>query len=328
MVLMTRTYRFTCAGSVRLLAGVALAAVVAGCGSSVSGTGASTAGAGTPATTTSPTQGAGGLASGADAAKPAGVASGLIHQANTPQLTQSGSGSGVGSGSAPSVSAGATVGVGAGEAVGVKQPGHKDTAAKGSDSDASGPDGDDDSPADRAARPAGRTTTSATTGNKAPSAVTTTTKSPGVRVVVERKTVVRDVIVHVPTRPSGPLAAFLSSSNPVLQSAQFVVLGGNVGCSLHAGGLRCTVKRRDWTGPAQPRSCRSGWGNTIELPDKGAAKFICGRASAIAVGAKLIPNGWDDRVGRFTCQVRSIGVYCFSTSGHGLTMSRAGFATY
>ena len=104
--------------------------------------------------------------------------------------------------------------------------------------------------------------------------------------------------------------------------------GGNLGCSLSGGALRCTVKRRVWTGPSQPVSCKSGWGNTISLPTRGAAHFTCGRAGAISSRAKLIPNGWDDRLGRFICQVRSIGVYCYSSSGHGLMISRSGFATY
>ncbi len=328
----------------RLFAAAAVAAALAGCGASTSGAGGSTTTAGSGAAAPGPqapgtsTSGAGAGTIAANAPAPAHVNNSLIHQSAAPPVTQAGLQ--LGHANAPSVSGGSSGTVAAGDGAGVSEPGSKATNAKGKDTDARGPDGDDDSAADRGTRSAAtttstqsttstqRTTSTPRTTSTTPTRLKVNTTASGPRVVVKVKTVLRDVIVHVPSRPSGPLTAFRPSLNPMLQQTQFVVAGGNVGCSLSGGALRCTVKRRVWTGPSQPVSCKSGWGNTISLPTRGAAHFTCGRASAISNRAKLIPNGWDDQLGRFTCQVRSIGVYCYSPSDHGLVISRSGFATY
>jgi hypothetical protein len=43
----------------------------------------------------------------------------------------------------------------------------------------------------------------------------------------------------------------------------------------------------------------------------------------------VIPDGSDDTVGQFTCQVRSFGVDCFNASDRrGLLVSRTGYTTY
>ncbi len=41
-----------------------------------------------------------------------------------------------------------------------------------------------------------------------------------------------------------------------------------------------------------------------------------------------MPDGWDDTVGRITCQVRRFGVNCFSAHGHGFILSRTGYTLY
>ncbi len=329
---MTRTYSFARAGSMRLLAAAAVAAAIAGCGATTSGAGGSTTTAGSGAAAPgsqspgSSTATAGAGSSGANAPAPAHVNNSLIHQSGAPQVTQAGLH--VGRANAPSVSGGSSVTVGSGEGAGVTEPASKGTSDKGKDTDAGGPDGDDDSPADRGTKSTAFTTRTPTTAHTTTAPLKLNTTALGPRVVVKVKTVLRDVIVHVPSHPSGPLTAFRPSRNPMLQQNEFVVAGGNVSCSLYVGGLRCTVKRRAWSGPSQPVSCKLGWGNTISLPTRGAAHFTCGRVRPVSSQVKLIPNGWDDQLGRFICQVRSIGVYCYSPSGHGLMISRTGFATY
>ncbi len=317
---MTRPYSFARRGSARLLAGASLAAALAGCGATAarSGAGSSPAtpgpaatgsqSAGVPATGALPAAGGGSLAAGAP--PPAPVNSRLIHQSAAPKLSQANST--LGRQQAPTVSQGQPVAVGR-----TPTATHRHESTDNETSE--GPAATDDPSAKPRSAPAAPSTQNA---------VTSTTPSAAVRTVVSVRTIVRDVVVRVPMRPRGPLTAFLPSTHPALGQTRFVVAGGNVGCSLYDGGLLCTVKRRVWAGPVQPQSCRSGWGDSIVLSRKGAARFLCGRASAIATGAKVIPDGWDDRLGGFTCQVRSVGVDCFSASDHGLMISRTGYATY
>ncbi len=129
-------------------------------------------------------------------------------------------------------------------------------------------------------------------------------------------------------RPNAPTAAFLSAKHPALAQPSFTVAGSNIGCEIGSSGARCSIQARVWAAPAQPARCRAAWGDTISLPPHGAAKFVCGGSSEPAPNAKVIPDGWDDTVGAVTCQVRSIGVDCFSKTYHGFIISRTGYATY
>lgn len=296
-----------------MLAGITVAAAVAGCGaaSQQSGTGASTTAAVAPAPAVGGAgAGAGVVAQGSSsAAQRANTAAGrLIHQQAQPKLTQ-GSGTPL-SGQTPGVTQGSGTSLGSGGSGQGVSNGSTGAPATGSPAPAS---------------PSPSTTTSATT----PSAGSTGSGSgsgSGGRV----HTVIRveKVIERVPVRPDAPLAAFLPSGRPVLTQTAFLVADGNVGCELRAGQLRCSVRRRVWAAPVQPLSCKSGWGYTITLASRGPATFACGAGSAIVPGAKVITNGWDDQLGSYTCEIRSIGVACFSSVHHGLMLSRTGYATY
>lgn len=108
----------------------------------------------------------------------------------------------------------------------------------------------------------------------------------------------------------------------------FTVPGSNVGCQIGPGGVRCSIQRRVWAAPAQPSRCGATWGDTISLQAHGPAKFVCGGHSGFSPDAKVIPDGWDDQVGNVTCQIRGIGVDCFSKAHHGFIISRTGYAMY
>jgi hypothetical protein len=129
--------------------------------------------------------------------------------------------------------------------------------------------------------------------------------------------------------PDVPRGAFLPSSHPVLAQASFTVAGGNVGCQLTSGTVRCAVAHRIWAAPVQPTTCSSTWGNTIALAATGLPLFACGGNSPIDPAAKVIPSGYDDTVGAVTCQVRSFGVNCFNTkSRSGFLLNRTGYTLY
>ena len=142
------------------------------------------------------------------------------------------------------------------------------------------------------------------------------------------KTVTRVRTVTKTLRPDVPTAAFLPSRHPALALTSFTVPGSNVGCQIGPGGVRCSIQRRVWAAPTQPTKCRTTWGNTVSLRPQGPAKFVCGGSSGLSPDAKVIPDGWDDKFGRVTCQVRGIGVDCFSKTHHGFIISRTGYAVY
>lgn len=287
----------------RALAGAGLAAAVAGCGAASQSPGAATStapnGVGS-AVAPAPAVGAGAgvVAQGSSgAAQRANQAAGkLIHQQPQPRLTQA-AGSHL-TGQVPGISQGS-----GGTAHGV-------------------------SPARPSAPVAGSGTGAATRTTPTTPAGAGTSGGTGTGLPVRTVVRVEKITVRVPFRPDAPLTAFMLSKHPALAQKAFLVTGGNVGCALRAGQVLCSVHRRVWTPPPQPANCSNGWGETIALSGHGPARFVCGFRSAIVPAAKVIPNGWDDRMGNITCEVRSIGVDCFSKAHHGMTLSRTGYAIY
>ncbi len=145
------------------------------------------------------------------------------------------------------------------------------------------------------------------------------------KVVVHTRTIVHRVVkVVAPKVPSG---AFLPSRHPVLAQSGFVVPGANISCQL-SGVVHCAVVQRTWAAPRQPRNCSGSWGDVITLRGTGPGTFLCMTGRSAGTGGQVIPVGWDDKVGRFTCEVRSFGVNCFSASGGGFIISRTGYQLY
>jgi hypothetical protein len=120
----------------------------------------------------------------------------------------------------------------------------------------------------------------------------------------------------------------MPSTHQALAQTRFTVPGSNIGCDLIAGGVRCDIQQRVWAPPPQPSSCNARWGNAIAMHATGVAGFACGGVSAISTDAKVVPDGWDDKVGTITCEVRSFGVDCFSAGGSGFILSRTGYTFY
>jgi hypothetical protein len=176
--------------------------------------------------------------------------------------------------------------------------------------------------------PANTTTTPAQTQTKA--ATTTKPKVITRTITVTKRTPPKTVIHYVTKKvlPDVPSGAFMPSSHQALAQGRFTVPGSNIGCDLVSGGVRCDIQQRSWTPPAQPSSCNATWGNAIDMGATGVPAFACGGASAISSDAKVVPDGWDDKVGTITCQVRSFSVDCYSAHGHGFIFSRTGYTLY
>jgi hypothetical protein len=159
---------------------------------------------------------------------------------------------------------------------------------------------------------------------------TVTTPGPSVpktKIVVRRsKPVVRYVTKTV--NPQVPTGAFMPSSHPALALSAFVVTDSNVGCSIGHGSVRCEVVQRVWAPPAQPARCTTTWGNAVVLKGAAPAEFVCGGAAEVPAGANVVPDGWDDKVGGITCQVRAFGVDCFATGRHGFILSSTGYTFF
>jgi hypothetical protein len=138
-------------------------------------------------------------------------------------------------------------------------------------------------------------------------------------------------VTHYVTKtvaPEVPNGAFLPAKHQALAESSFTVAGGNVACTFAAGNVRCDVQQRSWVPPLQPASCSSSWGNALILHGTGAAAFACGGTPGASADARVVPDGWDDTVGKITCQVRSFAVDCFSASGRGFIVSRTGYLIY
>lgn len=307
---MTRTYPLIRRAGIRLLAAALLATTIAACGSSSSTPPASssTPPAATPTTSTPSTTAP---------AKPAPSTT-----SRKPSPTTSGSG-------ASSVSKSAQA---LGGSAGASSPteGQATTAAPSSGSGSAG--------ALQQANGAGASST--TTTGSAP-AYTTPTPVATTPTVVPKPTTpkptkhatkpapekVRYVIKVV--APDLPTGAFMPSRHPILSVRRFITKGGNLGCTLTTSQVRCAIVSRVWTPPTQPSACTGSWGDTLLLSHTGMAAFACGGASKPPSQAPVVPDGWDDKIGDFTCQVRTFGVDCFQASdGRGLILSRTGYSTY
>jgi hypothetical protein len=169
----------------------------------------------------------------------------------------------------------------------------------------------------------------------APAAVIPTPSSSG-GVATHTVTVTRTItIIHnhtrtriVVERPSVPPGAHVPSASAPSGFARFGALGGDVGCQISGGVVRCDISARDWSPPARPSSCHLAWGQGMAVGPSGTGHFVCAGDSVLDPTGPQVPVGEDDVVGSITCQVRSFGVTCFEASGDGFMIGRSGFYTF
>ncbi len=172
------------------------------------------------------------------------------------------------------------------------------------------------------AKPTKPTKPTTTTATKTSSKADHAGKDGGVHVIT------KIVVKKVDVTPDVPAGAFMPSKHQVLALTNFKVAGGNIGCSLSGAGVRCAILQKAWTGPRQPSTCAASWGSAINLLGKGYAGFACGGMATPAADAKVVTAGSDDKIGQFTCQVRTFGVDCFAADRRGFFISRTGYAIY
>ncbi len=129
-------------------------------------------------------------------------------------------------------------------------------------------------------------------------------------------------------RPDVPAGAGLPSVHRDASVTRFDAAGGNIGCRIAGDTVRCDVARRVWTPPRKPASCHAAWGQGLIIGGSGSAFFVCARSSVLDPTGYYMHAGYDDKVGSVTCQVRSFGVTCFESDGHGFFIGRTGYTTF
>jgi hypothetical protein len=169
-------------------------------------------------------------------------------------------------------------------------------------------------------------TTGSTAGSSTGSAATGSAPSGGGP--ANTVTVSHTIVLTHYVRPDVPAGAGLPSRAPALSSSSFAAAKGNIGCRIRGGTVRCDVGSRVWTPPRKPASCRVAWGQGLILGSSGSAHFVCARSSVLDPTGREIRSGYDDTVGSVTCQVRSFGVTCFESDGHGFFIGRTGYTIF
>ncbi len=151
-------------------------------------------------------------------------------------------------------------------------------------------------------------------------------------VTVSHTRTVTHTVTHTKyVRPKVPSGAGLPSRSAALSVSRFDAEGGNVGCRISNGTVRCDVGHRVWSPPHRPASCHSGssaWGQGLMIGSSGSSHFVCARNSVLDPTGTYIRAGHDDKVGSVTCQVRSFGVTCFESDGHGFFIGRTGYTRF
>lgn len=100
---------------------------------------------------------------------------------------------------------------------------------------------------------------------------------------------------------------------------------GNIGCYIDTTTVRCDIDQRDWQPPAQPASCDLDYGQGIDLEAGGSAAFVCAGDTALRGGGALA-YGRSISAGALRCDSAASGMTCTdSTTGHGFTLSKAGY---
>jgi hypothetical protein len=162
-------------------------------------------------------------------------------------------------------------------------------------------------------------------GPSAPAATRTVTQT---HTITVSHTVTRTVVRTRYVRPHVPAGAGLPSTKQALSVSHFDADHGNVGCAISGGTVRCDVGRRVWSAGRRPKSCHSAWGQGIYVASSGGAHFVCAGNSVLDPTGYYIHDGYDDKVGSVTCQVRSFGVTCFESSGAGFFIGRTGYRMF
>jgi hypothetical protein len=146
-------------------------------------------------------------------------------------------------------------------------------------------------------------------------------------------TIIRSVASQPTTSSTRTVTTTTASSDttvPVIHAKAFQTPGGNIGCIVFNGTVRCDIKSRSWSPPARPASCSSevDFGQGIEVGN-GKARFVCAGDTALNPQAQDLPDGEKASSGSLECTSAGEAIRCTNSStGHGFTMSGSSYTVF
>ena len=119
------------------------------------------------------------------------------------------------------------------------------------------------------------------------------------------------------------LAIALSAAADARAVGFFQSPSGNIGCVIgKQQGVRCDIRKHDWTAPPKPASCELDWGSGVVVGRHGRAEIVCAGDTTLGAGRHL---AYGDAIarGRFRCVSRRRGMRCVNRrNDHGFVLSR------
>ena len=110
----------------------------------------------------------------------------------------------------------------------------------------------------------------------------------------------------------------------------FTTPSGNIACEVSSdddvGGARCDLQEHDWTAPARPEDCITGYGDSLYVGRDGPGFGCVGDTIA---NDTVAPYGSTVTRGKYTCRIGETGVACWNLdTGAGFAVSRGEYAFY
>lgn len=107
-----------------------------------------------------------------------------------------------------------------------------------------------------------------------------------------------------------------------VDSLQFMMPSGNIGCHLDTEFVRCDIRDKAWAAPPQPADCELDWGQSLSVGAE-EASFTCAGDTVLGPDEETLPYGSAVQAGDFVCESASANVRCWNdSSGHGFTLAR------
>lgn len=118
---------------------------------------------------------------------------------------------------------------------------------------------------------------------------------------------------------AGPATADVFTFETPSENIQCVV-----GLGTDNSDIECTIiERNDPPAAPRPVGCKSDWGHTFSMFERGAVQMHCAPLSRNRDGFDRADYGVTGRFGGFTCNSRRSGFECRNLDGHGFFLSRA-----
>jgi hypothetical protein len=107
-----------------------------------------------------------------------------------------------------------------------------------------------------------------------------------------------------------------------VESLQFMMPSGNLGCHIDVEFVRCDILKKSWEAPPQPADCELDWGQSLSVGAEEAG-FSCAGDTVLGPDEETLAYGSSVQAGDFICESSSANVRCWNdATGHGFTLAR------